>query len=338
MQGYWEGIRVLFLIALMQTLAFQTYAADCPARANLQRVRGQLGKKCSHTKNRFNCLDVIKVTDGDTISVNIPGIHAYFGDDTFVRLHGLDTPESRPASVKCLPTQRDDALIDQQEYQKCLEAEKLRECELDAAKEASELVQKIVCEDSDRVDVEMTTDASGNLYREKYGRVLGNLYVTQFNGRSTEVVDVKDMLLGEKLAFEYDGGTKKGRNWCNKRLITDPKLQASYVKANFCSSRKCTEKTLQRRCYHRQGYSAQKDCYLERIDDNIKVWFRSCAGKSGVDRKECYQDKANDYLGFCRQYDSRSLNQMCRKDLSKPIENFCQGLSAKAMEDCLSAI
>lgn len=328
----------LLALLSLQLVATEANASDCPARANLARVRGQLGKKCSHTKNRFNCLDVVKVTDGDTLSVNIPGVHAYFGEDTFVRLKGLDTPESRPASVKCIPTVQDDALVDQQEYQKCLEAEKLRECEVDASKEASRIVQEIVCEDSDRVDVEMETDASGNLYKEKYGRVLGNVYVTKFNNGREEVTNVKDLLLGERLAFDYDGGTKKSRNWCNKKLITDPMLQSNYIKDNFCSSRKCTEKTLQRRCYHRTGYSAQKDCYLDRIDSNINVWFRTCASKTGMESKECYQEKVSSYMGFCRQYDSRSLNQMCRKDLGGAIEMYCNGLSQKASEDCLSAL
>lgn len=313
-------------------------ANSCPIRNHLQSVRNQLGKKCSHTKNRFNCLDVIKVTDGDTIAVNIPGVHAYFGENTFIRLSGLDTPETRPPSVKCIPTVAADSRIDQLEYTKCLEAERLRQCEVDASKEASDILQQTICENSDRVDVEMAVDSRGNLYREKYGRVLGNVYVTTQESGRQEVIDVKKLLLKGKLAFKYDGGTKPSRNWCNKKLITDPKLKTDYVKSNFCSSRKCTERTLQLRCYHRNGYSDQKDCYIDRIEKNIKSWFRSCSDKLGQERKECYSEKSLSYLNFCRQYDSRLKSQMCRTDLSAPIENYCKTLGNAAQDDCLLSL
>jgi endonuclease YncB( thermonuclease family) len=330
--------RLIITIILVGLSAGIAQANNCPIRSHLTSVRTQLGKKCDHTKNRFNCLDVIKVTDGDTISVNIPGVHAYFGENTFVRLSGLDTPEKRPPRVKCIPTIAADSRVDQLEYQKCLEAEKLRQCEVDASDEASEILQETICEKGDRVDVEMAVDTRGNLYREKYGRVLGNVYVTsQINGRQ-KVLDVKKLLLKGKLAFEYDGGKKPSRNWCNKKLITDPKLKIDYVKANFCSSRKCTEKTLQLRCYHRSGYMDQKDCYVHRIEKNIKTWFRVCSTKTGQERKNCYSEKTVSYTNFCRQYDSRSKSQMCRQDLSQPIEDYCKTLPSGAQDDCLVSL
>lgn len=331
--------RNLFLVMVLVFCVHNSaYAELCSARNHLKNIREQLGDKCNHSKNRFNCLDVIKVTDGDTIAINIPGVHSYFGRDTYIRLSGLDTPEKRPPSVKCIPTTSADSRLDQFEYLKCLEAERLRQCEVNAAIEATEILQKTVCQDSDRVDVELAVDSQGNLYREKYGRVLGNVFVTSSHFARQEVIDVKNLLLKSKLAFKYDGGPRANRNWCDKTIITDKKLKKEYIRKHFCSSRKCTERVIQTRCFNRSDYSVQKDCYVDRIEKNIKSWFRFCLNKTDQERRNCFLDKALNYLDFCRQYDSRMKSRMCRADLKIPIEIYCKTLDPDALEDCLLAL
>ena len=334
-----EVISVITLL-LVFLLSVQAEAQECSTSRRFQQTRDDLGSSCQHQENRFNCLDVEKITDGDTIAITIPGVHPYFGKNTFVRLFGLDTPESRPPSVKCIAPTREDADIDHEEYQTCLEAERLRECEINASKEATEALHKEVCEDADRVDVELSLDDSGNLFREKYGRVLGNVIVTRYSrtGRAT-TKNVRDFLISERLAFEYDGGTKESRDWCNKRLITNPKLKSDYVKANFCNSRKCTEKTLQVRCFHRNGFDSQVECYQERIDDNIGRWFSSCNRKTGSERRDCYSDKSADYYKFCRLFSSSDSTRKCRVELAETMENYCNTIPNKtAGRDCKSML
>jgi len=50
-----------------------------------------------------------------------------------------------------------------------------------------------------------------NIKRGKYFRIVADVYIDDKN--------LKTVLLSEKLAYEYDGGTKHKPNWCNfKRL------------------------------------------------------------------------------------------------------------------------
>lgn len=328
---------------VLSVLAFSLFiqssmAGQCRGRRNHQNIREKLGPKCKHEDKRFNCLDVVEVTDGDTLSVNIIGVHPYFAKDTSVRLHGLDTPESRPASVKCLEPEAGDSALDREEYEICLEAERLRECEIAASKEATRLLDEAICEDSDRVDIVLATDSNGKLIREKYGRILGKILIVDYKGNKAEVTDAQDLLLSRRLAFQYNGGTKVKRDWCNKSVVKHPKLQTEYIKDNFCSSRKCTEKTYQVRCHRRKTYNQQLSCYVDRIDSNIGRWFSSCKSKSGKERRDCYQSKSENYFEYCRLFDSIASAKSCRKDITETIENFCDSLSGKAAKDCAAVL
>lgn len=331
-------MKAILILTILFSMT-QAYGDACLNRAHHQRIREGLGKKCDHQDKRFNCLDVMEVTDGDTLSVNIIGVHPYFAKDTSVRLFGLDTPESRPSTVKCLPTEAGDTELDREEYQKCKEALKLRDCEIKASKQATEILDQAICSNSDRIDIELATDDKGELIREKYGRVLGDILLVKYSGSRAQTTNAKDLLLGEKLAFKYDGGKKPTRDWCNKTIIRDPKLQKEYVSENFCSSRKCTEKTYQVRCHRRSGYPEQLTCYSGRIEDNIGRWFASCNRKSGKERRDCYQDKSENYFEFCRLFDSSGSAKNCRKDISQIIENYCSNeLKGTASEDCSSVL
>jgi len=42
----------------------------------------------------------VKNYDGDTITVDLPGVHPLFGDDISVRINGIDTPERKGKCAK----------------------------------------------------------------------------------------------------------------------------------------------------------------------------------------------------------------------------------------------
>ena len=113
--------------------------------------------------------EVVKVIDGDTITVNVD-----LGYDTWlynqkVRLAGIDTPESR-INLKRFP-------------------ERTKEKELGL--EAKELV-KSLCGDK----VKIISQGKG-----KYGRILGIVYTLDDKNINQTIID-------NDLAVEYWGGTK----------------------------------------------------------------------------------------------------------------------------------
>jgi endonuclease YncB( thermonuclease family) len=325
---------------ILLVLIFGSISANaiCEARRHHTDKREELGRKCEHGPDRLKCLDVLNITDGDTLSVNIVGVHPYFGEDTSVRLFGLDTPESRPATVECTALESDHTELDREEHITCLEAKRLRKCEMAASKEATSILEKAICVESDRIDVEFAKDPNGKIIREKYGRILGKILIIKYSGNTAKTTNAQSLLLDRKLAFEYDGGKKLTRDWCNKTLVKDPKLQGAYVKENFCSSRKCTEKTRQVRCNRKKNFGEQMTCYQERISSNIGRWFSSCKKKTGKTRRTCYREKAENYLEFCALYDTSRTAKSCRSEISGTIENYCSGLTSQASEDCLAAI
>lgn len=50
---------------------------------------------CPHTADKFSCIELVSVYDGDTITVNIPGVHPLIGQKARIRLAGIDAPELR---------------------------------------------------------------------------------------------------------------------------------------------------------------------------------------------------------------------------------------------------
>ena len=61
---------------------------------------------CQHGLDHFKCVELLRVYDGDTIYVNIPNIHPFFGQNIGIRLEGIDTPELRTKD----PCEKDKAL------------------------------------------------------------------------------------------------------------------------------------------------------------------------------------------------------------------------------------
>ena len=120
--------------------------------------------------------DVISVHDGDTFNVNIRNIPAIFGTNVPVRIVGIDTPEL--ASKCSFPMERLSEVV--------------------KAKEAREFVKAML---SNAKEITLA-----NVARDKYFRVLADVYV--------DGVSLSELLIENKLAFSYDGGTK--RSWCGE--------------------------------------------------------------------------------------------------------------------------
>jgi micrococcal nuclease len=125
---------------------------------------------CDHDPGTFRCVKFEKNYDGDTITVQIPGVHPLLGRDISVRVYGIDTPEMKGKSP----------------------------CEGERAKEARDLVRSLL---SGAKNIELR-----NLQRDKYFRILAEVVA--------DGVSVREKLLGAKLAYPYDGGTKAKVNWC----------------------------------------------------------------------------------------------------------------------------
>lgn len=104
--------------------------------------------ECPHGSDRFNCVKYVKNYDGDTITVDIPGVHTFFGKSLAVRVRGIDTPEVRGKSP----------------------------CEKEWAKSAKKLVESEL-KSAKRIDLQIN-------YKEKldkYGRLLANVLYDKKN-------------------------------------------------------------------------------------------------------------------------------------------------------------
>jgi micrococcal nuclease len=129
-----------------------------------------LASSCVHDNTNFRCVKVLKNYDGDTITVNIPGVHPLLGEKVSVRIRGIDTAEVKGKAP----------------------------CEKDAARVARNLVESLT-KNAKVVHLE-------NIERDKYFRVLADVVA---DGKS-----IKDILIKNQLAVNYEGGTKQKVNWC----------------------------------------------------------------------------------------------------------------------------
>ena len=122
----------------------------------------------------FYDVKIVSVYDGDTFKVNLPCNFPIFCRNISVRVKNIDTPE--------LKTQN--------------------KCEKAAAKRAKKLTQDFL--------------SGGNIIlknceRDKYFRLLCEVKREIIFNEETEL---SVLLLKNKLAYKYSGGTKQKTNWC----------------------------------------------------------------------------------------------------------------------------
>ena len=139
-------------------------------------ILSALAQHCSHGSDRFNCVEFVRAKDGDTIVIDIPGVHSYFGSKVDVRLYGIDTPEKKGSAC---------------EVKLSRVATKLVESELKAAK---------------RIDVQLIANKKGKMRRGKFGRILAKVL---YGGKN-----LSDILIKNNLGVAYFGAKKQNVDWC----------------------------------------------------------------------------------------------------------------------------
>jgi endonuclease YncB( thermonuclease family) len=110
---------------------------------------------CVHDAQTFRCVRYLKNYDGDTITVEIPGVHPLLGERISVRVLGIDTPEKNGK----------------------------KPCEKERAREAQRLAESLLR--NARV-IELR-----KVGRDKYFRVLAEVWI---DGRSLGEVLIKNRL------------------------------------------------------------------------------------------------------------------------------------------------
>lgn len=120
--------------------------------------------------------DIVRVYDGDTFTVNLPGALPVFGHELGVRIAGIDTPElvSHCGTLQQRQDEKVKALI----------------------------ARQLVVDSLAQSNTIRLTD----LDRDKYFRLLARV---EIDGR-----DLGDDLIDKGLADPYSGGTKIG--WCGR--------------------------------------------------------------------------------------------------------------------------
>lgn len=139
-------------------------------------ILSAFAETCPHGSDRFNCVQFVRAIDGDTVVIDIPGVHSYFGSKAEVRLYGIDTPEKRGG-----------------------------DCEVKLSRIATKLVESEL-KSAKRIDVQLIANSKGKMRREKFGRILANI---KYEGKN-----LADVLLKNNLAVEYHGEKKKKIDWC----------------------------------------------------------------------------------------------------------------------------
>ena len=98
-------------------------------------------RHCTHDTNNFRCVQYVSNYDGDTITVNIAGVHPLVGNKVNVRVAGIDTPEIRTR----------------------------KQCEKQIGKAAKQLVANLLSK-ARRIDLQ-------DVERGKYFRIVANVIV-----------------------------------------------------------------------------------------------------------------------------------------------------------------
>jgi micrococcal nuclease len=79
-------------------------------------------------------------------------------------------------------------------------------CEKEASRNAKRLVENLL-KNAKRIDLV-------NVDKDKYFRLLADVRI--------DGIDLKSLLLKNKMAYQYAGGTKEKRNWCARDIASKP--------------------------------------------------------------------------------------------------------------------
>ncbi len=101
------------------------------------------GLDCDHDAKTFRCVKYTKNYDGDTVTVDIPGVPPLFGKNISVRIKGIDTAEIKTKD----------------------------KCEKSAARTTQKLVENLLSH-AKRIDLEQVE-------RDKYFRILADVRVDE---------------------------------------------------------------------------------------------------------------------------------------------------------------
>ena len=128
---------------------------------------------------------VVNVIDGDTLSLVIPLFDKYFKFN--VRINGIDTCEIHSNDLEI----KDKGLKAKYRVIEILSKKDIKDVLCISRKQIIEIFNTNIC----IVWIEC-------LDFDKYGRLLGNVF---FDNKTKSIADI---LIAEKLAYFYDGGTK----------------------------------------------------------------------------------------------------------------------------------
>lgn len=128
---------------------------------------------------------VVNVIDGDTLSLVIPLFDKYFKFN--VRINGIDTCEVHSNDTEI----KDKGLKAKYRVIEMLSKKDIKDVLCISRKQIIEIFNSNIC----LVWIEC-------LDFDKYGRLLGNVF---FDNKTKSIADI---LVSEKLAYRYDGGTK----------------------------------------------------------------------------------------------------------------------------------
>jgi len=128
---------------------------------------------------------VVNVIDGDTLSLVIPLFDKYFKFN--VRIYGIDTCEIHSNDTEI----KDKGLKAKYRVIEMLSKKDIKDVLCISRKQIIDLFNANIC----IVWIEC-------LDFDKYGRLLGNVF---FDNKTKNIADI---LVSEKLAYRYDGGTK----------------------------------------------------------------------------------------------------------------------------------
>lgn len=126
--------------------------------------------------NKFSSVELVRVYDGDTITVNLPNsIPDVFGHEIPVRIRHIDTPEIKGNG----------------------------KCEKEAAQKAKVATTSLL-KNAKKIDLE-------DVGRDKYFRLLVQVVITT---KEDKIIILSQYLLDQKLAVPYEGDTKQVVDWC----------------------------------------------------------------------------------------------------------------------------